>query len=362
MIEPMLCRFVPAATALLIELSTGRAHRRTTRGAECLQVGGTNRMTTSTLLTILGIVVTVALGAWGLYLTVAQRYPGRITFVKEGCIGIFDSIVRNLPELSVSYEDKPVSENLVLLKGFLLNTGSKDITPTMAEKSLTIDLPEDFRWLTAKIVSTSPSVRASAQCAAQRLYFEMGLFRRGEHIRFEALAEVPAQTDRGDSSLGEILEQALTFHHRIADTRKVDRQELPTTSQRKRRKYRSILMGTQLLVLAVLVVFATWFDTGRAEIQYSLVRSDSSVVDVTVRPKLNGTLELRGAQDEFREVLPIKSFYFDRKWAPKVIARRLDNLTILLVAFSAMIAIAFLFGSAAEWRRIKRLTKLLALR
>ena len=85
-------------------------------------------MNTPNLLAIIGISATVVLGVYGIYLGFrTQRYPGRITFVKETCIGLFDSLVRNLPELSIQYDNEPVGENLVLLKGFILNTGTKDI-------------------------------------------------------------------------------------------------------------------------------------------------------------------------------------------------------------------------------------------
>ena len=70
-------------------------------------------MDTTSVLTIAGITATVILGSYSIYLVFrTQRYPGRIAFVKETCIGLFDVLVRNLPELSILYEDKPVSENL----------------------------------------------------------------------------------------------------------------------------------------------------------------------------------------------------------------------------------------------------------
>ena len=48
------------------------------------------------LLGIIGIpagILATWFWAWYYY----RRYPGRITFVKESCIGLFESIVRNLP-------------------------------------------------------------------------------------------------------------------------------------------------------------------------------------------------------------------------------------------------------------------------
>jgi len=126
-------------------------------------------------------VATLVFGVWGIYLAVRQRYPGRILFVKEDCIGLFDSIVRNLPELSVQYKGIPVKENLILLKGFFLNTGSKDISQGMVEQRLRAVLPGGYRWLTARLVAASPAVKADVRVTSETsLEFDLGLFRCGE--------------------------------------------------------------------------------------------------------------------------------------------------------------------------------------
>lgn len=109
-------------------------------------------MNTSDILTILGIMATLAFGVWGIIIVIRHRYPGQLTYVKESNIAPFDSIVRNLPELAVFYNDAPVGEGLVLVKGAILNSGRKDITDSMVEQKLTFVLPSGFRWLTAKLV------------------------------------------------------------------------------------------------------------------------------------------------------------------------------------------------------------------
>ena len=57
----------------------------------------------STNLTIVGILISLCFGAWGVFLALGRRYPGEITFVKEEAIALFDAIVKNLPELAVLY-------------------------------------------------------------------------------------------------------------------------------------------------------------------------------------------------------------------------------------------------------------------
>src|SRR5205085_6381415 len=134
-------------------------------------------MDKSTILAIAGTVATIVLGTWSIYLALKRRYPGRITLLKETSIGLFDSIVRNLPELAILYKGEPVSQSLVLLKGIFHNTGSIDITESMVEEKLTIHLPEGFKWLTGKVVSTSADVKANLTLLSPHsLIFDLGLF------------------------------------------------------------------------------------------------------------------------------------------------------------------------------------------
>ena len=163
-------------------------------------------------LAILGVLATVTLGALSIYLFVKRAYPG-----VEGCLGLFESIVKHFPELAVSYKNSPVGGGIVLLKGAFLNTGRKDITKEMVEGRLRLELPDKFKWLQAKVVSSSPSVQAQIEQEPQTLTFDMGLFRCREFVRFECLAEVP-MADDGTACLLKKLEVT----HRIADTQKVN--------------------------------------------------------------------------------------------------------------------------------------------
>ncbi|TSA47523.1 MAG: hypothetical protein D4R56_02065 [Deltaproteobacteria bacterium] len=151
----------------------------------------------ATILAVVSIAATVVLGVWGIYLMIKRKYPGQITFVQESCLGLFDSIVKNMPELSVQYQGTPVGEGLVLLKGAFLNTGSKDISESMVVEKVSISLPENFRWLTAKVVSTSPKVQAHVAVSDSSVVLDTGLFRCREYVSFEALAIVPTEDMKG---------------------------------------------------------------------------------------------------------------------------------------------------------------------
>src|ERR1035437_2393042 len=175
-------------------------------------------MNTSDMLGILGILATVVFGVWGLIVVLRRRYPGEISFVREPYLALFETIVKNIPELTAQYNGKPVSPGLVLLRGALLNSGKKDICDTMVEGKLTFNLPDGFKWLTSKIIATSPNVEASVLTEERRLVFSTGLFRCGEFIRFQAITEALPSDSGTATDLTERLESALKIDHRIADT------------------------------------------------------------------------------------------------------------------------------------------------
>ena len=113
------------------------------------------------ILTVAGILVTVVLGAWAIYLT--RRYSQRVevAFVEESCLSLIDDITQGIDDLEIRFQDAPVSESLVLLKGYFANTGRRDIALGMVEKDLAILLPEGFEWIRCKVTGVSANLEAS---------------------------------------------------------------------------------------------------------------------------------------------------------------------------------------------------------
>ena len=75
--------------------------------------------------TVAGIVATVVVGYLTYLFTKNLKYPGEITLFQERTIRLFDDVTGNLPQITVSYKGQPVGKNLSLLKGYMLNTGTK---------------------------------------------------------------------------------------------------------------------------------------------------------------------------------------------------------------------------------------------
>lgn len=312
-------------------------------------------MTIPTILTVLGILATVLFGIWAV--VIRRRYPGEITFVVEDCIGLFDTIVKNFPELAVIYQEKPISHGLVLLKGTFLNSGKKDITPEMVEDQITLNLPEDFKWLAAKTVGASRNVNASVETEPNSLRFSTSLFRCQEYFKFEVLAEVPVLDN--DNSINKKLTTNISPSHRIADTGKIRKVSLPAESYTKRRLlWRIMVPASLMIVLGVIMCSVVFFRGLPVVMLFQVPQQDGSVAEVTVKPYRNGTIRIKDKAHDIDEKVKAESFFSRSDISPKIIQDPLGKYAIIITLFiyiiSPIVIISIILGGQRKWRRLRK--------
>jgi hypothetical protein len=317
-------------------------------------------MNTSDILGVLGIVATIVLGVWGIIIAVRRRYPGQLTYIKEPYIELFDSIVKNLPELSILYNNAPVGQGLVLIKGAILNTGSKDITNEMVEQELTFALPEGFRWLTAKVTGNSGNVAGTADIQDRSLVFTTGLFRCNEFIRFQAIAEVPvhnANDGKQSKGIEERLDEAISITHRIADTQKV-------TAFNYRKQGVTFMLALQIVMMIIMVFLLgpMFFKDVPTQWHYFVNDTNGIPHEVVILKEIDRVLMLQGVNDDFRKSItrnefsmqPLKATVSIRSSSQEQMLYRITSL--FLVAPLLMMLFAF-----REHRKAKMLRRLLGI-
>jgi hypothetical protein len=189
--------------------------------------------------TIIGTIATVVFGAWAIVLAKKRAYPGRISCFHDRTIRLFADITANLPQLAVSYKGEPVAKNVSLVTGYVMNTGSKDVTHEMIENPLRMNLNEGYRWLEASAKSPTEKEEHAKIIDARTVEVSFGLFRCDEFLRFEGLIEV------GEGKRA-TLEMSVT--HRIADTAAVKWVPIP----RKPDKAWKTILGNLAITVVVL--------------------------------------------------------------------------------------------------------------
>lgn len=319
-------------------------------------------MEITTILAVAGILVSLLFGAWGVYLALKRRYPGQITFLQETSIALFDEIVKNLPELKVLYKDQLVGEGLVLLKGALLNTGSKDITPEMVAENITMSVPECYKWITAKLVAHSPKMQCSIDVKPQALIFNTGLLRCNEYLRFEALAEVPIKKKdehNHNQDAGERLKKIIKFNHRIADTQKIISDELmPITRGKRQLKRFASMVGVAVLGLIVMV-FIPMIQGWPAKVQYR-IPSESGEIEVKADYKIDGNVRLKGIkQKDYKKIMSVEEFFNIPRLTPYLVPERERKIQFIVMSLYVLLPLVMCIYAYREQRKARRLSKLL---
>jgi hypothetical protein len=311
-------------------------------------------MTLSTSLGVLGIVATIVFGVWGILVVIRRRYPGEVCLVISDCIGLFDAIVKNFPDLSVLYKNKPVSHGLVLVKGTFINSGRKDITPNMVEQKLSLALPKDFRWLAAKIIDVSENVTADIAVEPEQLLFTTGLLRCREYFRFEAIAEVPiAEPGNFSQSIESHLIAGLNPDHRIADVGKIRTIYLPLERNIKWR-FRHRLIAPSAMIAIAIVLYTILFWIGfPAKTNFMMPQSDGKLIEVSVKPRCDGSIRIRSMDNTVDDRMPAQQFFSRNDIEVKIVPDPRFKIIIAIIFFGYIVVpigmIIFAYCKQKKW-------------
>ena len=313
-------------------------------------------MESGTIWSIIGIFISVIFGLIGIYLTIRSKYSGRVTFVNEQTIELFDAIGNSLDKLAVTYNGSAVNENLVLLNGAFIKSGKFDITKDMVEQPITITLPKGYKWLTGRIVDST--VKAEfIQVDDNNVSISTGLFRCGEYIRFHALAQLP-ETDK-DVSNSERFKKAISFKHRIVNTKSI--KETETHSQKdsfRTLKKKGIPLFLMLLTTSGIFGFVIYEGIPKVLV-YSYVVSKSNVEQVQFKSTNSDLVKVTSNESEFEIEQPFPDF-IERTIGVPTLSDQKDNYIfyILLPIYILIILILFL-NQVFEYYRNRRLLKIL---
>jgi hypothetical protein len=244
------------------------------------------------LTTIIGIVGAIAsVVGVGVYF-IKKRNAGCITLFKVNSTGLAD-FIRKWDELTVRYKSNEVKENLVLFIGILRNTGPIDITREMTEERVTIKIPKGYRWLDAKKIQTSSKVRVTIAVTDLELHFDIGMFKPDEHIRFEALAEVPKSAVEKFENAGASLAENLKIDYRITNTGNAVVEDLSLIGLASKTRMRKLALASGVVLAVCFGASFLWVgdkkqptfmmnDNGQPrEVMIDFRTDKSSSVDVT---------------------------------------------------------------------------------
>ncbi len=309
-------------------------------------------MDTTTIIGFSGIIATIVIGIAGIMFAKKKQYRGEITLIEEEYISLFNDIIKNMPELQISYMERPVKENLVLFKGYLLNTGSKDIADQMVVRKLEIKVPEGSKWVRSKVVDSSENVNASIENSSDTsIIFDLGLFRCNEYLKFECLAEM--LTSDNAKSPSKFLKKNIKVKHRIADTGKTNQISMPSVSRMKHpwHCFGGIFAIIALLTIAHVNGISTMFN-------YKIDDSNGNEIEVTLKRNFFGELIIKQNDGEYKEVCSPEHF-FEVRSAKITSLKDFEKYFYYFLAAIFLFIIIILMIDSRDFYRNKRINLLL---
>jgi len=302
--------------------------------------------------------LTVAFGAWGVYLAVRTRYPGRISVVIQDNIPLFEQIVESVEGLAVSFRGKPVQPGVTLLKLAFVNEGTTDISPAMVEQRITLALPENYEWLAASVPSSSPDVTSAVNLQPQIATLELGLFRRGEFVRVDLIGQAVSALDTRDR-----LYELLTMSHRIQNLQTIRiRYFQPDPRVAKRLRWATIILAAGV-VLTSFIMLDLFKLPMPGHLEYFAVTDGARSEWVEVLPRADGNVSImpisgRGSS----RTLPASVFYTTRVRQARSVPTDRFELTFTITMVAVYVGIPALFAAVFLYQhfRDRKMQSLLA--
>lgn len=315
-------------------------------------------MDTSTIIGIIGVILTLVFGFLSFDLFKRKKYPGKVTYVKLALIDLLNNVANNFSEIKLLHDDSPIQKNIIYIKGALLNNGDIDLNSKFTERDISIHLPKNCKWLDIKATEFSEGLSANIETEHNEIaFFKFDLFRKSEYLQFEGIIEAT-----NDQISAESIESELIFKHRIENTSKIETKSLLSKKQIKNKKRKaisfSIALFLMLSIIALTMIFNI-FGTRKEKVYYSQktpiteeiykVQLKDSLIELS--PIIKGTDNIKVSVNEFNEkyIATSKKLTFWQKFKEQYWI-----LSIQLGFFLIMV-----LWELIEINKAKRLTKIL---
>ena len=302
-----------------------------------------NAMETSTIFTILGIIATIIFGILSIKLIKRNKYPGKITLVKQSVIGLFNNIAKNFEEISIKYKNAPIKENVIYLKASFINDGYLDIDGSNVEKTISLELNKGLKWIKSKVTEVSPGLNCDNEITNEKhiLKFNFGLLRKKEFFQFEALIETEDEKYKAE----DIFEN-IRIKHRISNTTNIQQTYLLSEEKIKFikghwKRLPSFIVGF-IFVFFLTIIFEYYFIK---EIDFHYQCQDSTEYKAIAQS--DNVVVLDDVNSDNEKVISIQEFQDKSNYLPIIPNKKLfykaeETIIPLLIMISILIIVSIL--------------------
>ena len=203
-------------------------------------------MDKSVFVSILVGVVTLAFSYLIYRIQKIRRYPGCLSFTIKDFFRVMRNAPGNYKNLSLTYENYQVKDNLLYIKFCIFNNQSFDCSCPNNTQPIVIEVPEGVKWIDTKISKQSIGVESESTIKSDReLAIHFNLLRDKEFVIIEGLLESSIDLDQ------EELQEKISIKHRIPNFGNVQKISVLSLSGIKSAKRR---LRTPLFYFAFMMI------------------------------------------------------------------------------------------------------------
>lgn len=179
------------------------------------------------------------------------KYPGQLRFVVIETWKVMSSSPKAYKDLSLKFNDCEIKEDLEYVKFMMYNVRSYDYSSGDEGAPVRLTLPDDYKWIDAKIVNRSEEVQAEiVDITSKELSVRFKLLRKNEFIELEGLLERKAKT-----TLREIAD-VIKVHHRIPNVASVKNVALVDSNEYQKAKSYLRTFGVVLFLFLSILLYS----------------------------------------------------------------------------------------------------------
>jgi len=263
-------------------------------------------------LVLLGIIITVVVGAIGIIYTYRIRNIPKITFLEQNFFSLFKSIIKNIDDINITFENIQINPSLLMLKASFINNGTIDIDSSMVHEPLKIKLPENCKWKRIKITKASPNVNINFKMSDIVTEFDWDLLKRNEYFSFDALIEIidnQKESIEIDNEYIVKIYEKISISHRITNLEKINEENLYSIMKSKRLKRLMFpLISTLVLGLVLLTLIFIVPDQSLSSTHYIIKDLKNNNIEIKIIYLNNDNILIKSIDNKYKEVLTVDEF------------------------------------------------------
>lgn len=163
-------------------------------------------------------------------------------------------------EIAVSYKGEKVPNDLILIEGYLLNTGNTDIKKEDIEDPIEINLAENWIWHSFYIRKASNGLKVSAEILDNSVNLNLGLCKKGEGLYFDGLISLK---DGASLWTNQSVFKNIKVNSRITNLDKVDTVKLPSDFEKNGKLvfHKDYLFNNLMIIAFMIFMIFSIYDT-----------------------------------------------------------------------------------------------------